>query len=121
MNYPQIKIALEELIKNWSVYPFEFFNILHDPSNHDFTIENENENWDFVKSEEWHNLNLDGFILWATSDNGHLLYWNGQQILMLMPRDFEFHSLASSNLNTFLNCIKTGNNFGLFPDNLNKV
>lgn len=117
MDLVKLQSQLALLIEEYGVYPYEFFNILHNSENVNLDLEAQNELWNDLKSEEWHDLNLEQYLLWAISDNGDVLWWNGVQTIALNPRDQEFMSLPVSPIQ-FIRLIKLGKVIGIFPSDL---
>lgn len=112
-----IKDEIRKVIQEFGVNPMEFFWILHDSNNNHINFEKQNEAWAFIKSETWHSLNLTNYYLWAISDNGDLLWWNGKQVIAMAPKDSEFMSIPVRPLQ-FISLLKSGHSFSLFPDDL---
>ncbi|MES9970207.1 MAG: hypothetical protein ABW092_09250 [Candidatus Thiodiazotropha sp.] len=117
MNKEQTQRELSKLIDEYGNYPYNFFNILQNSNNPNIDFETQNKEWQLVKDEEWHNLDLYNYLLWAISDNGDLLWWNGKQTVAMNPRASEFMSLPVGP-KQFIRLIGMGKVTGIFPEGL---
>ena len=117
MNKEEIAKELKELVDEFGVYPYDFFNILQDATNPNLDFATQNKEWEFIKEENWHDLKLDAYVLWAVSDNGDLLWWNGEQTVAMAPRASEFMSMPVRP-RQFIKLVGTGKVTGIFPPDL---
>jgi len=117
MDIPVLNEELRALLEEYGPYPYEFFNILTTTENDNLCLESQNAQWSELKRESWHSLNLESYNLWAISDNGDLLWWNGEQTIAMNPRDQEFMSLHV-NPKQFIRLIGMGKVTGIFPNDL---
>ena len=117
MNCTDIKPFLAEVIEEFGENPYGFFNILRDSDNPVIDIFKANESLESLKSEEWHSLKMKEYTLWAISDNGDCLWWNGEQTVAMNPRSFEFMSLPVQP-KQFIRLIGMGKVTGIFPEQL---
>ena len=117
MTQAEIQQELAGLIKEFDLNPLHFFWILHDSDNENLDFRNKNIEWAFVKSESWHNLDLADYQLWAISDNGDLLWWNGEQTVAMRPRDQEFIS-TPARPSQFVRLLASGRAYSYFPKEL---
>jgi hypothetical protein len=117
MNEMDIKQEINGIIKEFGGNPFGFFWILHDSPNENVDFAIQNKKWAIIKSDTWHSLDLNEYQLWAISDNGDLLWWNGNQVIAMAPRDMEFLS-AHIRPSQFIRLLQVGKRFALFPDDL---
>ncbi len=117
MNKEKIQIEIRELIKEFGKYPFQFFTILSDSENPNVDFAVQNKLWAFLKNEEWHSLAMSNYYLWAISDNGDLLWWNGVQTIAMAPRDNEFFSTPVSPTQ-FIKLVGLKKVGSIFPDDL---
>jgi len=117
MNTDKITKELSELTEEYGSYPYNFFNILQRSSNPNLDFEAQNKEWEFIKKEEWHNLDLNNYSLWSISDNGDLLWWNGVQTIAMNPRAGEFMSMPVRP-KQFIKLIGMGKVTGIFPSDL---
>ena len=112
-----INRELESVIKEYGVYPFKYFNILLSSENPNIDFDKQNEGWSFVKNEKWHSLDMSNYVLWCISDNGDLLWWNGDQIIAMNPRASEYMSLPVGPAK-FIDLVGIGKVTGIFPSQL---
>ena len=112
-----IEHELEQLVAKYGINPLGFFWVLHDSTNDNLDFRKQNERWAFVKAESWHSLDLIAYVLWAISDNGHLLWWNQRQLIVMLPRDKKFCSISIAPPQ-FLCQLISGRRFEFFPDDL---
>ena len=117
MNTKEITNELSALTEEYGTYPYNFFNILQSSKNPNLDFETQNREWEFVKNEEWHNIDLSKYLLWAVSDNGDLLWWNGAQTIAMNPRASEFMSMPVAP-KQFIQLIGMGKVTGIFPNDL---
>lgn len=117
MDLAKLQNELNSIIEEYGTYPYEFFNILHNSENANLDLQTQNELWSDLKQQEWHDLNLTRYVLWAISDNGDVLWWNGVQTVAINPRAQEFMSLAVSP-QQFIKLVKLGKVTGIFPKEL---
>ena len=117
MNKETITKVLESLSKEIGDYPYNFFNILHRSSNPNIDLEKQNISWEFIKTEKWHSLDLNNYLLWSISDNGDLLWWNGEQIIAMNPRASEYISVPVEP-KQFIRLVGMGKIVGIFPPDL---
>lgn len=117
MDLMKLQNELGFIIEEYGAYPYEFFNILQNSENKYLDLETQNELWSDLKSEEWHDLNLRQYLLWAISDNGDLLWWNGKQTVAMNPRSMEFMSLPV-HPQQFIKLIGMGKVKGIFSSDL---
>ena len=97
--------------------PLGFIWLLDSADNSSLNFEAQNEKWKSVRAESWHSVDLDQYRLWAISDNGDLFWWNGEQTLVMAPRDREFFSVGVAP-DQFLSLRKSGRFSSFFPDDL---
>ena len=117
MKKEEIAKELESLTEEYGGYPYQFFTILCSSENPNVDFETQNQEWEFIKNEKWHSLNLGGYLLWSVSDNGDLLWWNGEQTIAMNPRASEFMSLPVRP-KQFIRLIGMGKVTGIFPSDL---
>lgn len=117
MKKEELTKELKELVDEFGTYPYDFFNILQNSDNPNLDIDIQNKQWEFVKGETWHSLNLSGYLLWAVSDNGDLLWWNGAQTIAMNHRASEFMSIPVRP-RQFIRLIGMGKVTGIFPSSL---
>ena len=117
MPSTDLRRELVRVIETFGGNPLEFFWILHDSENPNLDFMNQNEVWAAIKDEPWHCLDLSDYQLWAISDNGDLMWWNGQQTVARRPRDCEFISVPVGPLQ-FMRLLVSGTFGGFFPDDL---
>lgn len=97
--------------------PFDFFRLLKPNSGEQLDFDLENTSWMSVKSDNWHSLDLSGYVLWATSDNADLLWWNGSFVISMNPRAREY-AFVNLNPNMFLKQLQDGLKLHVYPDDL---
>ncbi|NYZ70400.1 hypothetical protein H0A36_30780 [Endozoicomonas sp. SM1973] len=102
--------------EEFGIFPHDFFRILLENDTH-FDFDRENADWDYIKDETWHDLNMKDYVLWATTDNCDLLWWNGNRVIAMSPRSYQFMSLQISPLK-FIKEIPRGTITGIFPNDL---
>ncbi len=107
----------KKIISEFGLYPYDFFRILSESETPHLDIHLENDQWKHIKDEEWHDLEMSEYVLWATSDNCDLIWWNGERVVAMNPRSFEFMSLKIKPLN-FMKEIPRGSITGIFPQDL---
>jgi hypothetical protein len=117
MPAPDIRRELAAVIESFGANPLRFFWILHDSENPNLDFRSRNAAWADLKDETWHSLHLRDYQLWAISDNGDLLWWNGEQTVVMRPRDSEFISMAISPVQ-FMRLLVSGKLRGYFPEGL---
>jgi hypothetical protein len=118
MNAPDMSTELQLLHKQFGSHPMSFFWILGESANENLDFKKQNDRWAYIKDESWHSLDLTKFQLWAISDNGDLLWWNGdEQTIAMRPRDMRFISLATRP-SRFIGALASGKTtFAYFPSN----
>jgi len=114
MDHSKLSIEIDSLIEDFGVYPYSFFNILHPSENPNLDLINQNEIWQDVKIEDWHDLRLEAYSLWAITDNGDLLWWNEKQTIAMNPRAQEYMALPV-NPRQFIRLIGLGKVTDIFP------
>ena len=92
MDFATLNAELRELVAEFGNRPYNFFTILGQPGEPDLDLRIHNERWEFIKSETWHCLDLSQYLLWSGSDNGDLLWWNGEQTIAMDHRSATFIS-----------------------------
>lgn len=92
MDPVTMEAELKRVIAEHGERPFGFFSILQASGNPNLDLQAQNKGWEFIKLETWHSLDLTTYILWAISDNGDLLWWNGEQTIAMNPRDATYIS-----------------------------
>ena len=117
MEKEKIKKEIQLLVTKFGTYPYDFFNILTDSKNPFLDYDTQNNEWAFIRGESWHDINLEAYQLWATSDNGDLLWWNGTQTILMNPRDQEFISMPIRPAQ-FIELVKLGKVGKLLPDDI---
>jgi len=117
MNKEEVTKELSAISAEFGYYPYGFFNILHNSDNPNLDFDEQNKGWEFVKNEDWHNLDLSNYLLWSISDNGDLLWWNGSQTVALNPRGSEFISVPV-NPKQFIRLVGMGKIGNIFPSQL---
>ncbi|MFT5104298.1 MAG: hypothetical protein ACI86C_001962 [Candidatus Latescibacterota bacterium] len=117
MNDKCVESELSDLIEEYGINPYEFFHILLKSENPNLDFAIQNNHWAFIKNESWHSLNMIDYRLWSISDNGDLLWWNGEQVIAMYPRNFEFMSLNVSP-KQFIRLVGIGKVTGIFPEDL---
>ena len=93
MNKIDIKNELKEITKEFGDYPYQFFTILMKSDDPNVDFETQNKVWESERKEKWHSLDLSNYLLWSITDNGDLLWWNGEQTILMSPRVSEFLSI----------------------------
>ena len=117
MSEMHIKREIDVLIEEFGTNPLGFFWILHDSRNENVDFATQNKKCAIIKYETWHSLDLAEYQLWAISDNGDLLWWNGNQVVVMAPRDRAFVS-TPMRPSQFIRLLKSGQTFSVFPDDL---
>ena len=92
MNFQGLQSELEGVISEFGARPYGFFTILGSSDEPRLDLHKQNEIWAFVKAETWHSLDLSAYVLWSISDNGDLLWWNGDQTIAMDHRASTFVS-----------------------------
>jgi hypothetical protein len=92
MDIDALQRELEAVVAEFGQRPYNFFTILAASGGGPVSLRTQNQRWEFIKSETWHSLNLVDYILWSVSDNGDLLWWNGDRIIAMDPRSSTFIS-----------------------------
>ncbi len=92
MDIQTLHLELQGLVAEFGERPFDFFTILGQSNESNLNLRAQNEQWGFVKSETWHSLDLSNYLLWSISDNGDLLWWNGDQTIAMDHRSSTFVS-----------------------------
>lgn len=111
----EVKAELEAVLQDFGARPYGFFSILDDSDNPNLNLRKQNTDWDFIKSECWHSLDLSSYMLWSISDNGDLLWWNGEQTIAMNPRDGTYLSEPVSP-RVFIRLVGLNKVGRLFPD-----
>ncbi|CAG0949683.1 hypothetical protein MTYP_00118 [Methylophilaceae bacterium] len=117
MELVKLEIEIQQLINEFGVRPYDFFTILSNSENPNIDIIQQNAQWADVKAEAWHSLNLSSYYVWAISDNGDLLWWNGSQTIAMNPRDSLFVS-EPVNPRQFIRLVRMGKIGQIFPKSL---
>lgn len=117
MIIDELTKELKELVEEFGTYPYDFFNILQNSDNPNLDLDTQNKQWEFIKEEAWHNLDMKDYLLWSVSDNGDLLWWNGEQTIAMNHRAGEFMSMPVQP-GQFIRLIGMGNVTGIFPSSL---
>lgn len=117
MNCHDIKPALIEVIEEFGENPYNFFHILRESDDRNVDLIAQNEINEDIKSESWHSIRMDGYVLWAITDNGDCLWWNGEQTIAMCPRDFEFMSVPVVP-RQFIRLVGLGKITGIFPEEI---
>lgn len=117
MDLVEIQGELASIIEEHGIYPYKFFNILHSSENVNLDLAKQNELWSYLKKEAWHDLKLERYLLWSISDSGDLLWCNGEQVVAINPRAFEFMSLPVAP-KQFIKLVGLGKVTGIFPNEL---
>jgi hypothetical protein len=117
MNPSRLSAELDFLIRECGVYPYKFFNVLHHSENPNLDLTKQSEIWQDIKDEEWHDLKLENYSLWAITDNGDLLWWNEKQTIAMNPRAQEYMAFPV-NPKQFIRLIGLGKVTGIFPSAL---
>ncbi|MCW8930750.1 MAG: hypothetical protein OQL19_10975 [Gammaproteobacteria bacterium] len=117
MEKAEVTAVIEKIEKEFGLFPYDFFRLLTDCENKGFDYESENKTWGYIKDEGWHDLNMDNYILWATTDNADLIWWNGERVIAMSPRSSEYMSIKIRPLN-FIREISRGTITGIFPHDL---
>jgi hypothetical protein len=113
----QVQKEIDTLIEEFGENPMQFFWILHESPNENLDFQKQNEVWALIKAETWHSLDLSHYWLWAISDNGDLLWWNGDRTIAMHPRDGDFISEPGSP-SQFIRLLVSGRSCSFFPDDL---
>ena len=92
MDAQGLQSELHELVSEFGMRPYAFFTILGSSDEPNLDLSTQNERWAFVKAETWHSLGLSAYVLWSISDNGDLLWWNGDQTIAMDHRASTFVS-----------------------------
>ncbi len=117
MDMITIEKELGELVIEYGERPYDFFSILVPSAIPNMDIQTQNERWEFVKSESWHGLDLSGYLLWAISDNGDLLWWNGSQTIAMDHRSSRFVS-EPTRPRQFMRLVGMGKIGRIFPKSI---
>ena len=117
MDKRQVLAVISEIEKEFGKFPHDFFRLLSDSEIKHYDYDSENQTWSFIKEETWHNIDMTKYVLWATTDNGDLMWWNGERVIAMSPRDFEFMSIKMRPIN-FIREITSGTITGIFPHDL---
>ncbi len=112
MDKSKIRNEISVISESHGVYVFDFINLLVKD-----LFESENKEYSFIKSESWHNLNLEAYDLWAVSDNGDYFWWNGSQTVVMNPRSSKFISLPSTP-RSLIKAISKGYDCCMLPEGL---
>ena len=108
---------LEKLTADYGSNPLEYFHILVDKPHKVLNFDLQNKLCSDLKSESWHGLNLNAYWMWALTDNGEYLFWDGQQMILMEPKDFSFTSLHTSPFR-FMRNLMSGRNIEVLPAGL---
>jgi hypothetical protein len=92
MDIETLHGRLQTLVAELGTKPYGFFAILGVPGDDRLDLRAQNQRWDFIRSETWHSLDLSTYLVWAISDNGDLLWWNGDRTIAMDPRSTTFIS-----------------------------
>lgn len=117
MDHSKLFVEIDSLIEDCGVYPYSFFNILRHSENPNLDLIKQNEIWQDIKTEEWHDLRLEAYSLWAITDNGDLCWWNEKQTIAMNPRAQEYMALPV-NPRQFIRLLGLGKVTGIFPSAL---
>jgi hypothetical protein len=115
MELREIHIEIDSVLAEFGERPYDFFTILTDSEDPNIDLQNQNSKREFVKAETWHSLDLSAYVLWAISDNGDLLWWNGSQTIAMAHRDSTFVS-EPVGPKQFIRLIGMGKVGQIFPD-----
>lgn len=116
----RLRTERELLLREFGPNPMNFFWILNESENRNLDSRTQNEQWAFVKAERWHDLNLEGYAIWAISDNGDLLWWNGARVIVMSPRTRDFFSIRASP-SQLLRRLQTQGRPEFFPSDLGRT
>ncbi|MGL6213592.1 hypothetical protein [Billgrantia desiderata] len=114
MDVASVRAELERVVAEYGEQPYQFFWILTKSDNPNLDLQSQNAGWGFVKEETWHSLDLAEYVLWSVSDNGDLLWWNGEQTIAMNPRDSQYVSEPVGPLQ-FLRLVGLGKVGRIFP------
>ena len=117
MTMSDMHVEIEKVIDEFSDNPLDFFWILTDSDNDNINFYKQNDKVKNIRNDDWHSLNLDGYDLWAISDNGDYLWWNGRQTIGMNPRSMNLVSQCISPVQ-FLRLAQMGNFSSIFPSDL---
>lgn len=117
MTDPRIRKDVNEAIASFGLYPFDYFRLLDKSDNPNLYFSAMNQSTEFIKFESWHSLKLATYYLWATTDNGEYIWYDGHQIIAMNARDHMFISVLATP-RQFLTMVKRGSHFDLFPSDL---
>ena len=114
MDIHALNTELQELVAEFGSRPYGFFTILGLTDEPRLDLRAQNSQWGFIKEEKWHSLDLSNYFLWCISDNGDLLWWNGEQTIAMDPRGSAFVS-EPVQPRQFIRLVGMGNVGQIFP------
>jgi len=117
MGLTKLELEIQQVMSEFGERPCDFFTILSNSENANLNIVQQNARWADVKADTWHSLNLSNYSIWAISDNGDLLWWNGSQTIAMNPRDSMFISEPVSP-RQFIRLVLMGKIGQIFPKSL---
>ena len=108
---------IEKIVEVYGDRPLDYFCMLVDGDHKVLSFDLQNSLSEELKLEAWHSLNLENYWMWALSDNGEYLFWDGQQVVILNSRSFKFLSVHMPPFNLIRNLI-AGIRIDIFPEDL---
>jgi len=117
MELEKIHNEIDSVVAEFGKRPYDFFTILTNSNDPTLDLQNQNSQLEFVKAETWHSLDLSSYVLWAISDNGDLLWWNGSQTIAMAHRDSTFVS-EPVRPKQFIRLVGMGKVGRIFPDSI---
>lgn len=117
MDSEAIKLEISKAEEAHGINPLGFFWLLTDSQNPNLNFQVQNERGNDLKKENWHNLDLSNYWLYAISDNGDFLWYNGHQTVAMNPRSQMFVSISSPPAQ-FIRLVRLGKATNLFPEDL---
>ncbi|MEM8599430.1 MAG: hypothetical protein AAGF99_05890 [Bacteroidota bacterium] len=112
-----VRAEIREVVAVHGTYPLRFFSILDSSGSPSLDFETRNAEYDYIRAETWHSLDLSDYRLWAYSDNADLLWWNGDQTILMDYRGSAFISIGVRP-SQFIRLVAMGKYASFFPQDL---
>ena len=112
-----VRVAIREVEAAFGSNPLGYFWLLQLTGGDHLDYDAVNRLHDNVRNKSWHSLRLHDYRVWALSDNGDMLWWNGDQTIAMDGRAREFVSVAVRPLQ-FMKLVSERRYSQLFPDEL---